>query len=160
MEFEARQDIAAPQSEVFRTVTDFSAFERQVLRRGAEVRRTDSLPMPQVGNSWEVNFMFRGRERRVELAVVQIDAPNAMVLDGRIQGLDFRVVLDLMSLSRTQTRMTVKSLLTPRTLTARLLLQSLRLARGNLTRRFEGRIEQFARDIETRHARAAGAVPR
>lgn len=160
MDFEARQDIGAPQSTVFGALTDFPAFERQILRRGAEVRRTDSLPMPQAGNRWEVTFMFRGRERRVELAVDQIDPPDGMTMAGHIQGLDFVVTVDLMALSRSQTRMTVKSSLTARTLTARLLLQSLRLARGNMARRFETRIEQFAHDIETRHARAVGGVPR
>ena len=42
--------------------------------------------------------------------------------------------------------------LKPRTLAARLFIQSMRLARKRVQRRFEGRLAEIARDIEQRFA--------
>jgi hypothetical protein len=46
--------------------------------------------------------------------------------------------------------------LTPRTLTSRLFLQSLRLARSRVDRRFEQRVAQFTTDVEARCRDARG----
>ena len=43
MRITARQDVEAPIAEVFAQATDHVGFERQALRRGADVRRTDRL---------------------------------------------------------------------------------------------------------------------
>ena len=45
--------------------------------------------------------------------------------------------------------------LRPQNLSARLLVQSLKLARGSLNRKFDKRMAGFARDIEQRFARTA-----
>ena len=157
MEFQSREDIAAPIETVFAAVTDFAAFERQILRRGAEVRRLDSLPRPGAGMKWAATFQFRGRDRNVQLEITEYDPPHALRLGGESQGLGFAVAVDLMALSRNHTRMNVAAVIEPQSFTAKLLVQSLKLARGNLNRRFETRITEFAREIELRHTRAAKA---
>lgn len=155
MDFEARRDIAAPATTVYAAMTDFAAFERQALRRGAEVRRIDQANPATVGSGWDVVFMYRGRERRIQMTIAGMDPPHGLSLRGESQGLDFVGNIDLIALSRTQTRLTARLELQPKSLAAKLLVQSLKLARGNLTKRFEGRLDTFARDVEMRHSRGA-----
>ena len=56
--------------------------------------------------------------------------------------------MELLALSRNRTRLSVTIDLTPKSLSARLLLQSLKLAKNNLTRKFKLRVSEFAEVIE------------
>ena len=68
-------------------------------------------------------------------------------------GIDGAVVIELVALSVARTRLTVSIDLEPRTLGARLLVQSLKLARGTLQRRFELRVADYASEITARFGR-------
>lgn len=151
MDFEFRQDIAAPIAAVHAAITDFAAFERQALRRGAEVRRVTPEGGAQ-GPAWDILFQFRGRDRRL-LLTVAADSPEGLRLTGDSQGVAFEAVAGLLALAPRQTRLTLHLSLHPKTLAAKLLVQSLRLARGQIARRVETRLETFARDIEARARR-------
>jgi hypothetical protein len=63
MHFQSQYDIQAPIAWVFQQVSDFPAFERQALRRGADLRRLDGLPRPGQGMAWDVKYQFRGKDR-------------------------------------------------------------------------------------------------
>lgn len=154
MKFSTREDIEAPIEHVWAHVRHFKKFERQLLRRGAEVTRVDALGKPGVGSEWEINFTFRGKPRDIEAKIVEFDAPNTMKIDSHSGGLDGHIVVDLMSLSPRRTRMQLSVELVPQNLTARLLVQSLKFARGNLNKRFSDRIYDFAQDVEARYTNA------
>lgn len=153
MDLTTKEDIEAPIAFVFQQVTDFQAFERQAMRRGADVRRRDSLPRPGKGSGWDVIFKFRGKDRRLSAEVTEFDAPNMLCLQTSSGGIDGRTVIELVPLARTRTRLTVRTDLSATGLAARLLLQSLKLARGNLSRRLSARVSTFATDVEGRYAR-------
>jgi len=155
MRITTRQDIAAPIAQVFAEVTDATAFERQALRRGAEVRRLDRLPALAVGSSWRVAFSFRGREREAAVAVTRLEAPTLVSATIESGGLHGATVAELLALSRTTTRLVLTFDLEATTLTSRLLLQTLKLARGSLERRAEGRVATWAREVEARWQRRA-----
>jgi hypothetical protein len=61
--------------------------------------------------------------------------------------------IDLIALSQSRTRVIVSITVTAKTLTARLLLQSLKLAKTKLTKRFKARVLDYAGDIEDRYRR-------
>ena len=65
------------------------------------------------------------------------------------------MTLDLMALSPRRTRMSVLIELNPKTLAARLLVQSLKLAKSNLTKRFKLKVADYAKTMEERHSRLA-----
>lgn len=155
MKFSAREDIEAPIDFVFEQVTDFQAFERSALRRGAEVQRVDALPEPGVGMAWDASFKLRGKMREVKMELTDIDPPNGLTLSSRSKTMGGDMVVDLVALSRARTRLNVALQLRPMNLASRLLVQSLRLARSNLTTRFQTRTAEFARELEDRFVRTS-----
>lgn len=155
MKFSTKEDIEAPIDHVFNEVSDFQAFERAALRRGAEVQRVDSLQAPGPGMSWRAQFKFRGRKREASIEVTQYDRPNALTCAFETGLLHGTLEVDLVALSRNRTRLSVVAELSPRNLTARLLMQSIKLARSSVDKKFRFRIAHFAKELEERHKRMA-----
>ncbi len=153
MKFSSKEDIEAPIAFVFDAITDFDALERQALRRGADVQRTDKLDKTGAGMSWKASFPFRGKDRKAVAKLVSYDAPNGVGFVSETGGLHGSVKVDLVQLSPRRTRISVELDLNPNSMSARLLLQSLRLAKTNLMRRFKKRVGFFADDIEERYFR-------
>lgn len=147
MKFSTREDIQAPIEYVFANVSDFSRFERRALRHGAQVDRTDEGPIV-VGSQWDVAFKFRGRERRMQLTLGAMEAPEMYRCDAVSGGLHTQTLVELVALSPRRTRLIVSIDLRPRTLTARVLLQSMKLAKTRLNKRFKARVLDYAETVE------------
>ena len=155
MKFKAKEDLEAPIGKVFDMLTDFESHERSALRRGIEIRRNDRLMAPGVGATWEAGFKFRGKARKAALEVVEFDQPNEIVVLAKMQGMETRVEFVLVSLSKTRTRLSIVAELKPKTLSARLLVQSFKLARGNIVKKFDERLADWGRTMEDRAERMA-----
>ena len=102
----------------------------------------------------EIIQLFEG-EADVLVVGVAFDPPNGMVIESVSDGLDAITEVDLIALSQSRTRVMVSIDLKARTLTARLLLQSLKLAKTRLGKRFKGRVVDFCEDVEDRYRREA-----
>lgn len=152
MKFLTHEDIAAPIERVFAEVSNFEGFERAALRRGAEIVRLDELAAPAAGMKWDARFAYRNRPRRADLELVRFDQPNALGLTGTSSGVEMLLEVELVALSRNRTRLNVATLLNARSISARLLLQSLKLARNSLDGRYRKRVADYAKGIEARHA--------
>ena len=103
--------------------------------------------------AWALDWARRAAEliaeNRAELT--ELDRPNGMVIASRSPNMGGQMVLDLVALSRSRTRVNVEIDMTPRTLAAKLLVQSMKLAKGNLTKRFRQRVAGYAKDLEDRY---------
>jgi hypothetical protein len=150
MKFSTREDIEAPIAHVFAQIADFATFERMALRRGADVRRLDQGQV-RTGSSWDVAFKFRGKDRKLRAVVSVFDAPSHVQIDTIAAGIDGITQIELMSLSPQRTRLAVSTELSAKSLSARLLLQSMKLAKANLTKRFKQRIAEMAGSVEERY---------
>lgn len=156
MKLVAREDIHAPIDAVFTQLADFEGFERAVLRRGAEVVRTDELGVTGPGMAWRAGFDFRGRTREANIQLVDFTPSDRMRLDIHSAGLALELAIDLLEMSRQRTRVTFALDARPRTIPARLMIQSAKLARQNVLKRYRTRINAFAADIESRAKAAQG----
>ncbi len=154
MKFSTREDIEAPINYVFAQVSDFAAFERRAMRQGADVIRKPEDAVAQ-GTVWDIKFNFRGRDRKAEAVLTLLDQPQAFTIDSASDGLNASTEIELIALSQTRTRVLVSFDLRAKTLTARLLVQSLKLAKSKMTKRFNGRVLDFAEEIEDRYRRDA-----
>ncbi|MFB9149932.1 SRPBCC family protein [Roseovarius ramblicola] len=154
MQFTGKEDIEAPIDAVFAEITDFTRFERSAMRRGAEVQRTDSMSGPGVGMTWHARFRLRGRMREIDLRLTGFEPPDGIVIAAEAATIEAVMRVDLMSLSRTRTRLSVDLAVSPRNLAGRLMIQSMKLARGKFTKRFRLRLADYAMDVEDRHKRS------
>jgi hypothetical protein len=154
MKLSGRTDIGAPMAFVFDALSDFENWERAALRRGADVMRTDGLRGVCIGMSWLVRFAWRGREREIQIKLVQWDGPARLALAGDGPSIEGGANIELIELASRSTRMFLQVELKPRTLAARLFIQSLKLAKSRVNAQFEARIQQIAKEIEARYADA------
>ncbi len=151
MKFVEKEDIEAPIEYVFSQITDFPALERSALRRGAEVQRVNEMSTPGKGMAWDTAFMLRGKRRQMRLEITDYDPPNCLIVESDSANLKGHMMLDLVALSRRRTRLSVSVSVSAKSLSARLLLQSLKLARTNMTKRFALRVADYAKDLEDRY---------
>ena len=154
MEFSSQQRVAAPRGFVFEQASDFTAFERQALRRGIEIERRGG-PAP-VGRAWSASVPVMGREREIAAEIIGFDAPQDYTVRGESSGLEIVVRVEAQPETTGESRLGLSVTLAPRSMPGRLVLQSLKLARGTLETRLAGRLEGYAREIEARWARRAG----
>ena len=147
MKLSTKEDIETPIDRVFEKLTNFEMFERTAIRRGAEIERVVDAPEPVVGMAWDARFEMRGRTRQVKIKLTDLDRPNSIRFDAIGQGVDGTLVMDLLPLSPRSTRLSVAMDLEPKTLSARLLLKSMNLAKTNLNRRFRTKIKEFIRTL-------------
>jgi hypothetical protein len=155
MKFSTREDIEAPIRDVFEMLSDFSVYERAAMRRGAEVRRTDRLAQPGVGATWQVQFKLRGKQRQLDLEVVKYAAPTDLVVSLTSKNITGQVTCELFALSRARTRIICAIEVKPLTLTARLLIQSLKLTKKSLDQKYKDRVAELITDMEDRYSRFA-----
>jgi len=151
MKFSTKEDIEAQIDAVFDMVCDFESFESAAMRRGTEVQRMDNMQVAGVGMGWRAAFNMRGKRRQVEIEMITFDKPNEIVLECRSQGLITMMTLELVALSKTRTRLMISFDIKPLNLSARLLVQSLKLAKTSLTKKFKLRVADFAKTVEDKH---------
>lgn len=152
MKFSSKEDIEVPIADVFEMLSDFGAFEQMIQRRGVSLDRLYGDAPPVTGMIWHAAFQMRGLHREADVELAEYTAPTRLQFLGKGQGLEGSFEIDLIRLAATRTRIAVALDMKPRTLAARLFLQSLKLAKGSLTKRFKQRVADFARQIESRHA--------
>lgn len=150
MKFSKREDIEAPLDVVFRAISDFTAFERAAMRRGVEVARRDDLAQPGVGMAWDVRALVRGRQRDISIRIASWTPETGLALNADSSGMLVTMTVDLVALSRNRTRMQVGLDLRAVTMTSKLLVQSLKLAKASLDKRFARRVADFGSEIEDR----------
>ena len=151
MKFSTKEDIDAPIDAVFDMLCEFDQFERAAMRRGAEVQRVDQLAEPGAGMLWEAAFDMRGKRRALQVEMDRFERPTEMKLETRSQGLTGDMSFYLVALSRSRTRIMVALDLKPQNLSARLLVQSLKLAKNALTKKFKKRVGDYAKDMDERY---------
>lgn len=156
MELKASEDIEAPQEQVFAALSDFDMIERQALRRGVDIIRTGTTgDAPEAGMAWRAKFTFRGKTREAEVRLVSFVAPDRMTFHSVSGGLEADLEIDVVALSRNRTRINMVSVMHPKTLSARLLVQSLKLAKGGVEKRFRRKMAELAAGLETQLRGAA-----
>jgi hypothetical protein len=151
MKLSGRTDIQAPTAFVFDMLSDFDYWERAAMRRGADVHRTDKLKAIGPGMSWMIRFGWRGRERQLHMKLTALDRPTQISFAGDGPSVILGIHCEIVELSAKRCRIIVQSELKPRTLAARLFIQSMKLARGKVMKRYETRLKTAASMIEARY---------
>lgn len=154
MKLATKKDIEAPIAKVWAALSDYEAWERSAMRRGVDVERTDKLTKPGPGMSWIARFAYRARTRKADMRLTEMTGPGLLAFTLASDAVDVAAKVELIEMSARRTRMHLTSEVKPRSLGARLFLQSLRLARAKVDRKFDAKVGQLALELETR-AKAA-----
>ena len=157
MKLSGRTDIGAPVAFVFGALSDFEGWERTAMRRGADVHRTDKLRDAGPGMTWQARFAWRGRERQVQIRLLTLEPTTRLSVGFDGPSVEGVLNIELVELSAKRTRMMMQLEVKPRTLPARLFIQSLKLAKSRVQKRYDARLAQLAADIEARVGAAGQA---
>lgn len=151
MKFNTREDIEAPIDFVFEQITDFSTFERSIMRRGGDVDRLEQGTSDGLGAKWRVKFQMRGVERDVTATVVEVEKPTLLKMEITSRSADAGLQVELVALSRGRTRVNVRAEGVAKTIAAKLLFQSVRFAKQKSEGRFKAVVAGFTSDLEKRY---------
>lgn len=148
MKFSTRYDTDCTADELFAVIGDFGRIERMLMRRGAEVARIDPAQEPGTGMGWQIGFDWRGRPRSLRLEVTRYDRPERLSMAGTSDALDINIDATVIALSRSRSRLIFETDIRPRNMKARLMLQTAKLAKPQLDRKFDRRVEEFLFDMK------------
>lgn len=147
MKFSTRIDEDLPAERLFESIGNFDALERMLIGRGASVARIDPAREPGIGMGWNIGFDWRGRARQLRLAVTRFDHPEQLSMVGRSEALDLAVNATVVALSRVRSRLIFETEVRPRNMKARLMLQTAKLGKAQLDRRYHRRIRDFVEQM-------------
>ncbi|MEM9974843.1 MAG: SRPBCC family protein [Pseudomonadota bacterium] len=152
MKFSCQQDIDAPLEAAFAAVADLDYLERQLLRRGIEVVRTDARELPGTGMGWAGDLFWRGQTFPVVAEVVEW-APSEMAsLSAQSGGLRGGLQARFTPLSRGSTRVRIGMTITGAGFRDKMLLQTVKLAKARLDRQFSEIVAAYLNDAWRRAA--------
>lgn len=155
MKLSGQEDIGLGIEEAFRCATDLDFLERQVLRRGIDIVRTDRLEMPGVGATWTAKPDWNGRTYPMILEISDWQSPERAGLVANAKGLEGDLTAEFLALSPQVTRLRLVLTIRAKTFRDRMLLKSVELAKSRLSEKFSNFVQDFARNTENRAATQA-----
>ncbi|MBB1496855.1 SRPBCC family protein [Paracoccus sp. MC1862] len=150
MKFSLRQDTGLPAVQLFDAISDFPRMERMLVRRGTSIRRVDPAQEPGAGMAWDLAFDHRGKRRELRLDVTRFDRPEKIAMAGGSDSLDIGIEMTVVALTRAKSRVIFELKVKPRNMRARLMLQTAKLGKAQLDRRFADKVGKFLFDLTER----------
>ena len=154
MKLTAKTDLDAPIGFVFECLSDHPTWEREAAERGIDVERPADMPMSGLGAGWLIRLPFRGKVVKILLRMTGMARDQNLGFDYQSNSGEGDLGLSVMSLSPRRTRLHLTIDIRPRTLAARLFLNTLRLGRGRVQSRLDMRVQQMGMQIQNRYARS------
>ncbi len=145
MKFSARKDVDMTAQALFRALSDFDRLERIVRRNRAEVTALD--PGVEGTKAWDISFDWRGKRRVARFALTRHDPDEALRLNGSSESFDIVLDLTIVALTRARSRVVCEVNLRPRTMKARLLIQTAKLSKGSLDSRFAQGVDRLVEQM-------------
>jgi len=153
MKFNVTEDVDAPQAMVWRRFTDFSGFEQDARGRGATVTRVGNWTKTAEGVEWRGEVTIRGKARAVSAKVARLVPQELCLIESRIGGMECAYEMTFVPLSADVTKVSLSLDLSADTLAARLLLQTLKLARSRVMLRLQGMLARQGNAAEAAYRR-------
>ena len=152
MKFSTRQDTDISAEALFHGLSDFPKMERMLMRRGTQVRRLDGDGATAVGSAWQIGFDWRGKARELSLTLAEYQPPERMAFSGSSDQFSLSILMTVVALAPSKSRLIFEVDVQPRGMKARLLLQTAKLGKAQLDRKFAQRIAQFVDNLAMRGA--------
>jgi uncharacterized protein YndB with AHSA1/START domain len=154
MKLTAKIDLEVPAAFVFDTLTDNASWEREAIRNGVEVSRPPAAPDRGLGAAWQMRGHYKGKPRKVLIVIEELVQDQRIGLSLDSPSIDGTARLEVMVLSPRRSRLRVDLEIKPKTLAARLFVNTMRLAKGRVQARFEKGLGQLGSRIKDRYERS------
>ncbi len=154
MKLTAKIDLEVPAAFVFDTLTDNASWEREAIRNGVEVSRPPGAPDRGLGAAWQMRGHYKGKPRKVLIVIEELVQDQRIGLSLDSPSIDGTARLEVMVLSPRRSRLRVDLEIKPKTLAARLFVNTMRLAKGRVQARFEKGLGQLGSRIKDRYERS------
>ncbi|MES2541307.1 MAG: hypothetical protein V4720_14705 [Pseudomonadota bacterium] len=154
MKLTAKTDMEVPAAFLFASLVDHATWEREAVRNGAEVERPPGSPATGPGAEWRIRGHFRGKPRKVLLKIAEMVENQLVVLSLDGPSIEGSARFEVMVLSPRRSRLRVDVEFKPKTLAARLFINTMRLAKGRVQAKFETRLGQMGARIKDRYERS------
>ena len=157
MKFKVSDDVEAPIDWVFEGFSDFGAIEADARAREADITRVGDWKEAAHGVAWRGSVPVRGKVRPIEARITAFVPDERVVIDSRIGGMECHYEVTFAPLSEAVTRVSVVLELKATNLSARLILQTLKIARRKVIQRLEGAVVRQGQAVEADYRARAGA---
>ncbi len=154
MKLTAKTDLEVPAATVFATLIDHSGWEREAVRNGIEVERPAGTPAMGVGAEWRIRGHFRGKARKMLIRIEDLTPDQRLAMGIDSPSIEGATRLEIMVLSPRRSRLRVDLEVKPKTLAARLFINTMRLAKGRVQARFEKGLDKLGARIKDRYDRS------
>lgn len=148
MKFKVSEDVDAPRAMVWARLADFSHMEQDARGRGATITRVGNWTALAEGVEWRGEVTVRGKVRPLSAKVTRLLPQEMCLIESRIGGMSCLYEMSFVALAPEVTRVSVVLDLSAQTLTARLVLQTMKLARGRVMQRLQGMIARQGNAVE------------
>lgn len=143
MKFSTRLDADVPAQVFYDHVCDFGRAQRLLSRSNVVMRRLSPAEASGVGICWYIDFRWQRRDRRLRLDVTDYDRPERLSLRGGSDQFQIAIDMVVVALARNRSRLLFDFNVKPLNMRARLLIQTARLGRARLQRRFDRVVKEF-----------------
>lgn len=151
MRLTAVHAINAPLDFVFREFTNFADFEAHAQERNLSVKRTDSLDDVGAGMGWEISGVVRGKHRDVSVTMDDFRQNDTMQYTSATGAMSGKMFFEFEDLGSDVTEVTFHVDPTADSISSRLILQSIRLAKNSVEKRIKKSMRIFGETIETKY---------
>ncbi|MCC5971368.1 MAG: SRPBCC family protein [Pararhodobacter sp.] len=132
MKIDATKDFKRPRGKVFASFSDPARVDAVLGSVGTQLRREGA---GDVGSVWHMVVSVGGKERPVSVTLAERIAADTIRLAATSDMVDVDMVFSFADMPDEGCKVTSEATLTPRTLAARVGLQTLRLAKGKIEQR-------------------------
>lgn len=154
MNFKVSEDIDASADITWARFTDFSGIEADISGRGVELSRVGNWETATEGCVWRGSVKIRGRVRPVASEISVLTPPERCEIRTVIGGMEAVYEMTFLALRDDMTRVQVVMDLSAKTLSARLVLKTLKLARGRVLQRLQGLLARLGNLAEDDYRRS------
>ena len=148
MELTYQRIIKVPPAYAFARATDFERFEAEGFGNLAPFEPRNEIRAPEIGARWRTAAEFQGRPRRFSLELLEMAEPNRLVMGNKSDKYDVEAEMIFGAADNHSTAFSFKLNAMARSLTAKLILQTIQLAKGRITKSMQADFDKMAARME------------
>jgi hypothetical protein len=148
MELSYQRIINVPPGYAFARATDFDRFEAEGFGNLAPFEPRNEIRAPEIGARWRTAAEFQGRPRRFSLELIKMEGPRLLVLGNKTEKYDVEARMIFDEAENGATAFDFKLDAKARSITAKLILQTIQLAKGRIAKTMQADFDKMALRME------------